>query len=82
MPERSWSQPDASTQQNQTDRAFSDADAFRWTDSKMCRHSRLIWAPSFGHRKRCPRGVGCRNSIGPLLAGRLRSELASQLTPA
>jgi len=29
MPERSWSQPDASTQEDRTDDALSDADAVR-----------------------------------------------------
>jgi hypothetical protein len=29
MPERNWSQPDASTQENRTDDALSDADALR-----------------------------------------------------
>ena len=29
MPERNWSQPDASTQENRTDDARSDADAVR-----------------------------------------------------
>jgi hypothetical protein len=29
MPERNWSQPDASSQENRTDDALSDADALR-----------------------------------------------------
>ncbi len=32
--------------------------ALSCTDSGMCRQGRLIWPPSFGHRRRCLRGSG------------------------